>query len=72
MEQGIGKHIAERLQFGAMIVHNELAVVPLLCSQTGGPDYITLKQAFAGGGFTVTEISESGSVPDLKIGRAHV
>jgi hypothetical protein len=67
MENGIRKHIAERLHFGKMVVHNELAVVPILSSQTGGPDYITLKEAFAADGFAVTEISESGSVPNLKV-----
>jgi hypothetical protein len=67
MENSIRNFIDQQLELGAMAVHSELAVVPLLCRQPGGPDYITLKEAFASGGFAVTEISESGSVPNLKV-----
>lgn len=67
MENTIKSFIDQQLELGAMAVHSELAVVPLLCRQPGGPDYITLKEAFVRGGFAVTEISESGSVPNLKV-----
>lgn len=67
MENLLRKHIADRIHLGDMAVFNELAVVPLIANETGGPDYITLKQAFAVGGFSVAEISEGGSVPNLKV-----
>ena len=67
MENRIARQITETLQLGEMVVHEELAVVPLLCRQPDGPDYITLKEAFDSGGLAVTEISESGSVPNLKV-----
>jgi hypothetical protein len=50
-----------------MAVHKELAVVPLLCSEEGGPDYITLKESFADGSMIVTEVNQGGSVPELKV-----
>jgi hypothetical protein len=31
------------------------------------PDYVTLKEAPAGGGVTVSEIRQGGSVPELKV-----
>lgn len=67
MENLLRKHLADRVHLGEIAVHKELAVVPLLANETGGPDYITLKQAFAVGGFAITEISEGGSVPNLKV-----
>lgn len=67
MENRIREHLQERLELGKMATENELAVLPILCRQPGGPEYISLKQAFTVGGFAVTEISESGSVPNLKV-----
>ncbi len=68
MEQTLLRpHITERTHLGDISVHNELAVVPIMSSTTGGPEYITLREAFSAGGFSVAEISESGSVPNLKV-----
>lgn len=67
MENMLRKHIADRIHLGDMAVFNELAVVPLIANETGGPGYITLKQAFAAGGFSVAEVSEGGTVPNLKV-----
>ena len=67
MDPILKRHIAENLKLGDMAVHNELAVVPLFCPGVGGPDYITLKEALAGGGLTISEVSEGGSVPELKV-----
>ena len=67
MAQGLRGYIAERLHLGEMTVHHELAVIPLLASTDDGPDYITLGEAFAAGGFAVVEVNESGSVPNLKV-----
>jgi hypothetical protein len=44
-----------------------MAVFPLLMPANGGPEYITLKEALERGVFAVTEVSEGGSVPELKV-----
>lgn len=67
MENRMRKHITERFHLGDMAVHKELAVIPLLSSEAGGPDYITLKEALADGSMVVNEVSQGGSVPELKV-----
>jgi hypothetical protein len=67
MENNLRKHITERIYLGDVAIHKELAVIPLLCSETGGPDYITLKEGFADGSMFVSEVSQGGSVPELKV-----
>lgn len=67
MESILRIHLAENLHLGEMKIHKELAVVPLFCKEVGGPDYITLKEALAGGGLTISEVSQGGSVPELKV-----
>lgn len=67
MENSLRKHLTERIHLGDMAVHKELAVIPLLCSAEGGPDYITLKESFADGSMAVTEVNQGGSVPELKV-----
>ena len=44
-----------------------LAVCPLIGPRNGGPEYITLREALERGFFTVTETSEGGSVPELRV-----
>ena len=63
----LSRHIADNLKLGEMLIHNELAVVPLFCTTVGGPEYVTLKEALDGGGLTISEVSEGGSVPELKV-----
>ncbi len=67
MESILRKHLADRMQLGEMKIHKELAVVPLFSSEVGGPDYITLKEALAGGELTISEVSQAGNVPELKV-----
>jgi hypothetical protein len=52
-------HLADRMHLGDMKIHKELAVVPLFSSEVGGPDYITLKEALAGGGLTISEVTRA-------------
>ena len=69
------QQLADNLKLGEMLVHHELAVVPLFCNVAGGPDYITLKEALADGTLTIGEVSQGGSVPELKVinaGSRHV
>ena len=67
MENSMRRHLTERIHLGDMAVHGELAVIPLLSNEVGGPDYITLKEALADGSMVVTEVSKGGSVPELKV-----
>jgi len=47
---------------------NRLSVVPLISRvPPAAPPYVTLDEAFAGGNFEVTEISEAGRVPELHV-----
>jgi len=47
--------------------HKNMAVFPITTQVDGGPDYLTLKEAQEKGAFVVTEVSEGGSVPNLKV-----
>jgi len=66
MDQNI-KNFIGRIQSGDMQVHDNLAVIPLFLDGNGGPSYITLKEALEKGVLTVKEVSEGGTVPELKV-----
>jgi len=57
----------ETIKFGENKVHNHVAVIPLLSENGAGPDYLTLKEAMEGHLITITELTEGGSVPELKV-----
>jgi hypothetical protein len=42
-------------------------VIPIFATQNGGPEYITLKEALDNNFITITELNQSGSVPELKV-----
>jgi hypothetical protein len=56
------------LQYGPTIRVGNLSVTALLASagSEGTPDYLTLDEALAGGQARVTEVSQSGNVPELR------
>jgi hypothetical protein len=54
------------IELGAAQSFENMTVFELLTSLNGGPEYITLKEALERGVFTVAEVSEGGSVPELK------
>ena len=56
------------LELGKLQHFQNLAIVPLLVPGDEGPVYLTLAQAMAQGVLTITEVTEGGSVPDLKGG----
>lgn len=71
----LSRHITDNLNLGHLLVNRDLAVVPLFCKELGGPEYITLKEALATGSLTISEVSQGGSVPELKVinsGSRHV
>jgi len=55
------------MELGALQGFENMAVFPLLTSLDGGPEYITLKEALEKGVFVVTEVSQGGSVPELRV-----
>jgi len=54
------------LFIGAPQTHRALTIFPLLQSEAREPSYITLDEALSRGSATVSEVSEAGSVPELK------
>lgn len=53
------------LEIGQPVTIENLTVFPLKAPWNRSPDYLTLDEALAAEGVTVSEISESGSVPEL-------
>lgn len=57
----------EGIQFGAIQTHGHVAVIPLIGNGEAGPDYLTIKEALEGQWLMVTEMTEGGTVPELKV-----
>jgi hypothetical protein len=57
----------ETLKVSRKQSHRNLSVIPLLASDHGDPDYLTLEEGLSQGFVIITEISTGGSVPDLKL-----
>ncbi|HDT14190.1 MAG TPA: hypothetical protein ENO03_07530 [Candidatus Aminicenantes bacterium] len=66
MDKSVETYLLE-MEVGAGRSFENMTVFELLRNGNGGPDYITLREALERGTFTVTEISEGGSVPDLMV-----
>jgi hypothetical protein len=57
----------DEAKIGRKQSHHNLAVFPLLSSYAIGLDYITLDEALSEGLIEVVEVSEEGTVPELKV-----
>jgi len=57
----------DKVKVGCKRSHRNLAVFPLLSGYSTALDYMTLDEALAGGLIEVTEVSQGGTVPDLKV-----
>ena len=55
------------INVGEPTVYGGLAVFPLIGSASAKRDYLTLKEAFTKGGIEIGEVSEGGSVPELRL-----
>ena len=55
------------LHFGEAVSYGGLTALPLLSDEPQGPRYLTLGEALDAGVVTVTEVSEAGSVADLRV-----
>ena len=58
------------LRFGERQVFEGMTVFPILDGAAAGPEYVSLRQALEKGWLTVTEVSEGGSVPNLRVENA--
>jgi hypothetical protein len=54
------------MEIGQPQLAGEVAVFPLKSKKNPGPEYLTLAEALESGQLTITEVSLSGSVPELK------
>lgn len=61
------KEILSRVTTGAGVSFENLAMIPLMSVNGGEPDYLTLDEALARGEVRVTETSEAGDVPELRL-----
>ena len=66
MDKSVGSYLLG-MELGAGQSFENLTVFELRTTLDGGPEYITLKDALEKGVFTVTEVSEGGSVPELMV-----
>ncbi len=55
------------LSLGTPVTHANLTLFPLLGGDAGEPGYLTLGEALAAGQAHITEVSEMGSVPELRV-----
>jgi hypothetical protein len=56
-----------QLRYGPALAFANLAMIPLLRSDASRPAYVTLDEAMRTGRFRVTEVSETGHVPELRV-----
>lgn len=66
MDPIISKYLSS-FEFGELQHHRNMAVIPLLTSLDGSPEYLTLKEALEEKKLKITEVSQQGSVPELKV-----
>ena len=57
----------ETLKQGGKQTHLNLTLFPLLAADAGEPDYLVLEEGLGQGLVEIMEISQGGSVPDLKL-----
>jgi len=57
----------EGIKFGKLQIHGHVVVIPIINKNGYGPDYLTMKEAMEQQLLTVTEVTEGGTVPELKV-----
>jgi hypothetical protein len=61
------RHFLDVLTLGEPQTFENMTVYPLFVPQNGGPAYLVLKEAMEQQLISITEVNESGSVPELKV-----
>jgi hypothetical protein len=67
MMEAIVKGNMEGIKLGEIQIHNHVAVIPFISADGSGPDYLTMKEAMDKQFLVVTEVTEGGAVPELKV-----
>ncbi len=57
----------EKVKLGGKQSHLNMTLFPLLASDAEEPDYLILEEALTQGVVEITEVSQGGSVPDLRL-----
>ena len=57
----------EGIKFGEIQIHKHVAVIPVIGDGDPGPEYLTMKEAMESHLLKVTEVTEGGTVPELKV-----
>ena len=65
--EAIIKEKLQGIKFGDVQVHKHVVAIPIIGANGSGPEYFTLKEALASNLLIITEISEGGHVPELKV-----
>ena len=55
------------LRIGEPQTHKGITIFPLTLPGDSGPDHLSLDDAMASGRFRVAEVSQAGSVPEIKV-----
>ena len=66
MKQNILRTI-DGLHLGQTVQYKNLSIIPIFSNNTSTPDFISLKEGLDKGLVEITEVSESGSVPTLRV-----
>ena len=66
MDQIVSNFLA-KLEFGDLKIFNNMGVIPLFTAVNHGPEYLTMQEALEKRFLSITELSQSGSVPELKV-----
>ena len=66
MDSIIADYISS-FEFGQLQHYKNMGIIPLLSSLDDSPEYLTLRTALEQKKLIITEVSKSGSVPELKV-----
>jgi hypothetical protein len=66
MDRIVADYLSD-VRLGKLQVFKNMAIVPLFVSRNGGPEYGLLKEALDEALIAITEVDQSGSVPELKV-----
>ncbi|MDH4219298.1 MAG: hypothetical protein OEY18_03220 [Candidatus Aminicenantes bacterium] len=66
MDKDIKTHLSS-FEFGDLQHFKNMAVLPLMTSLDDSPEYLTLKQALEGQMLVISEATQEGRVPELKV-----
>lgn len=61
------KNYTGQLRIGKRQAYRNMALFPVIMEDAPSPDYLTLDGALQDGAIEITEVSEGGSVPELKV-----